>query len=251
MNLIPFKFDKHRVRTIVDDGGAPLFVARDVALVLGYERPADAIRAHCKGSVKRRLPTSGGAQDMTLIPERDVYRLVMRSKLPAAEAFEEWVVAEVLPQIRRTGAYNGVLPGDLPAALRLAAELAEKGLAAQEQLSIQAPKVQAFERLAGAGGACCLTDAAKSLKLPRKVLIAWLHDNRWIYRRTGSATWVAYDSALQSRTLVQRSTTVRRDDGSAKAVSQVLVTPKGLAKLAETFERDVTVKNCSGEVEKC
>ena len=82
-------------------GAAPVwFVAKDVAALLGYAAPDNAVEQHCKGGVKRPLPTSSGVQETTLIPERDVYRLVMRSKLPAAEQFEEWVVGTVLPALR-------------------------------------------------------------------------------------------------------------------------------------------------------
>ena len=61
--------------------------------------------AHCKGSVIRRLPTAGGTQDVKFIPESDLYRLVFRSKLPTAEKFTDWVTMEVLPSIRKHGAY--------------------------------------------------------------------------------------------------------------------------------------------------
>lgn len=92
------------IRTI-EEAGKILFVANDVAKALGYSRPADAVSAHCKGSVKRRLPTNGGMQDLKVIPEGDVYRLITHSKLPSAEKFESWVFDEVLPTIRKTGSY--------------------------------------------------------------------------------------------------------------------------------------------------
>ncbi|RDH46593.1 hypothetical protein B9G39_00195 [Zooshikella ganghwensis] len=93
---------------------APWFVAADIAAALGYSRARDAIQAHCKGAVKYRIPTTGGVQMASIIPERDVYRLIMRSKLPQAEQFEEWVVAEVLPSIRKTGGYIQAGPEDTP-----------------------------------------------------------------------------------------------------------------------------------------
>ncbi|NKD45000.1 BRO-N domain-containing protein [Haematospirillum jordaniae] len=95
-NIIPFSFEGYGVRTIVDESGEPWFVAKDVATILGYSNPQKAVRDHCKGAVKRRLLTQGGEQDVTIIPERDVYRFIMRSRLPAAERFEEWVTGEVL-----------------------------------------------------------------------------------------------------------------------------------------------------------
>lgn len=85
--------------------GEPWFVAADVCRALGYVRPADALAQHCKGSVKRRLLTMGGEQDVKFIPEGDVYRLITHSKLPAAEKFESWVFDEVIPSIRKTGGY--------------------------------------------------------------------------------------------------------------------------------------------------
>ncbi|ABK98742.1 BRO-N domain-containing protein [Pelobacter propionicus] len=100
-----FCFEDAAVRTI-ERNGEPWFVGKDVAEILGYAAPRNAIRDFCKGGIKSMLPTGGGLQEMTIIPERDLYRLIMRSKLPAAERFEEWVVAEVLPAIRKTGFYN-------------------------------------------------------------------------------------------------------------------------------------------------
>lgn len=73
------------VRTMEEDGKV-LFVANDVAKSLGYAVPKDAVSAHCKGAVKRRLLTSGGEQEMKVIPEGDVYRLVTHSKLPVKES---------------------------------------------------------------------------------------------------------------------------------------------------------------------
>lgn len=92
------------IRTVEIDG-KPYFVANDVAKSLGYKRPADAVTAHCKGSVKHRYLTEGGEQEVKVIPEGDVYRLISRSKLPSTEKFERWVFDEVIPSIRKNGGY--------------------------------------------------------------------------------------------------------------------------------------------------
>ena len=92
------------VRTI-EENGKILFCGSDVAKALGYRRPKDAITAHCKGAVKRRLLTNGGTQEMKMISEGDVYRLISHSRLPYAEKFESWIFDDVLPTIRRTGGY--------------------------------------------------------------------------------------------------------------------------------------------------
>lgn len=86
--------------------GKPYFVATDVATALGYTNPRKAVNDHCKGVTKRDTPTSSGVQSMSYINEGDLYRLIMKSKLPSAEKFERWVMDEVLPSIRKTGGYN-------------------------------------------------------------------------------------------------------------------------------------------------
>lgn len=87
--------------------GKEYFPANQCAAILGYSVPKDAIARHCKGALKRRLPTNGGVQEVKLIPEGDLYRLIVSPKLPKAEEFERWVFDEVLPQIRRSGGYIG------------------------------------------------------------------------------------------------------------------------------------------------
>lgn len=92
------------IRTIeVDD--KPYFVGSDIARILGYKEPHKAISRHCKGGMKRTILTNGGEQELTVIPEGDVYRLIIKSKLPSAEKFESWVMDEVLPSIRKHGIY--------------------------------------------------------------------------------------------------------------------------------------------------
>lgn len=90
---------------ILEEDGKVLFCARDIASALGYSNSKDAIRRHCKGVVKRDLLTGGGNQALNFIPEGDVYRLIVNSRLPAAQEFESWVFDEVLPSLRRDGFY--------------------------------------------------------------------------------------------------------------------------------------------------
>lgn len=83
----------------------PYFCANDVAKALGYIKPNNAISTHCRATLKQGIPISGKIQDVNFIPEGDVYRLIMKSKLSSAEKFESWVFDEVLPTIRKTGGY--------------------------------------------------------------------------------------------------------------------------------------------------
>ena len=90
---------------VIDEDGKYLFCGTDVARALGYSIPSKAVNTHCKGVSKMEAPTNGGVQKLLFIPEGDVYRLIVHSKLPSAERFERWVFDEVLPSIRQHGAY--------------------------------------------------------------------------------------------------------------------------------------------------
>lgn len=93
------------VRTITRDNKI-YFAGSDVAKALGYAIPHKAVQTHCKGVLKWNIPTNSGNQDVLFITEGDIYRLIMKSKLPSAEKFERWVMDEVLPSIRKTGSYQ-------------------------------------------------------------------------------------------------------------------------------------------------
>ncbi len=107
-DLSVFAFDSQAVRVVMVDG-EPWFVGKDVAEALGYTNPQKAVRDHCKAP-----KPVGGEQNVhphrldpqtVIISEPDMLRLIVGSKLPAAERFERWVFEEVLPSIRKTGAY--------------------------------------------------------------------------------------------------------------------------------------------------
>ena len=96
-----------RIR-VIEENGKYLFCGTDVAAALGYSNPRDAIIRHCRYVVKRDAPHPQSPDrkiSMTFIPEGDLYRLIVHSKLPSAERFEQWVFDEVLPTIRKHGAY--------------------------------------------------------------------------------------------------------------------------------------------------
>jgi prophage antirepressor-like protein len=108
--VLPFRFESISVRAVEVDG-VPWFVGKDVAEALGYADPADAMAKHCKGVAKRYpLQTGGGGQEIRIISEPDLFRLVANSRLPDAERFERWIFEEVLPSIRKTGGYQQAQP---------------------------------------------------------------------------------------------------------------------------------------------
>jgi len=158
-NLISKAFEGHSIRIVTDEQGEPWFVAADVASALGYTDTDQAI--------------------LSAIPERDVYRLIMRSKLESAERFEEWVVGEVLPSIRKNGGYIVGQEQDTPElimakALMVAQSVIERKTVelqrAQEQIAIQAPKADFADRVAGADKGVLLGNFAKAAGIgPKKI----------------------------------------------------------------------------------
>lgn len=103
--LIPFHFDGRDIR-VIDVNGVPMFVGKDICGALGYVDHANAIKQHCKGvAFHHPLQTAGGVQELRVLAESDVLRLIISSALPAAQTFERWVFEEVLPSIRKTGSY--------------------------------------------------------------------------------------------------------------------------------------------------
>ena len=121
MQLAIFKYQSpeeqqlNPIRTVEIDGEI-WFVASDVAKTLGYAKPNNAVKTHCKdrGTLKQGIPTSSGEQDMVLINEPNVYRLIIKSQLPTAERFETWLFEEVVPSIRKKGFYGKIDRTELP-----------------------------------------------------------------------------------------------------------------------------------------
>lgn len=129
-----------------------------------------------------------------------------------------------------------LIPQSLPEALRLAADLAEQKAQAVAALAVAAPKAQALDRMAGADGSLCITDAAKVLKVRPKDLFQWMHANHWIFRRAGSGVWVGYADKVQTGLLEMVYTTVKGSDDQDRTVERVKVTPRGMTKLAQVAD---------------
>lgn len=132
------RFGRVRVAMTSDK---PMFFANDVAKALGYVEYQKAVRTHCKGVSEMDTPTAGGIQRVKYIPESDVYRLVMRSKLPQAEQFQDWVCDEVLPAIRKTGGYMVAKVDDTPEMI-----MARAVLVANETINRQKQQLEQAEK---------------------------------------------------------------------------------------------------------
>lgn len=178
-----------QIRVIQADGKY-LFCASDVAKSLGYKRPADAVTAHCKGSVIYRLPTAGGEQLAKLIPEGDVYRLIVHSKLPNAVKFERWVFEEVLPTIRKYGGYLGEslmeqIQQDPDVLFRFAEALLKErkdNNALRKELLALKPKAEFYDAFVNPGDCTNIRATAKELNVPERLFCKYLQHKKYLYR---------------------------------------------------------------------
>jgi len=159
----------------LDINGKPYAVGVDVTRVLGYANPSKAVLDHCKGITKLGIPSLGGIQETNVIPEGDIYRLIIRSKLPTAERFESWVFDEVLPALRQKGNYNiqqstlslPQLPQTYQEALRQLADQVEEN----EKLM---PKAQKYDQFMSSEGNQTIGQVAKVLNTGRTRLFKLL-----------------------------------------------------------------------------
>lgn len=242
MNGMMFEFDGAPVRAVKIDG-EPYFVGRDVADRLGYADPADAMKRHCKGPVKRRpLQTAGGVQAVRVLSEPDVLRLIISSKLPAAERFERWVFETVLPAIRKDGAYvvgeEKVATGEMTEdelLLRAMTILQDKAtrLAAERDAAVSRvaklePEAGAFTNFLGTSGKLTLRDAAKQLGLGPKDFVSRLIAGGYLFRSSGDLH-VKAEYAPAGRGWFE----TRARSGFGWNSIQVFVTNKGLAAFAK------------------
>ena len=226
--------DFGEVRTL-EENGSVLFCGSDVAVALGYAKPRNAIGTHCKGALKRGILTAGGNQEMTFIPEGDVYRLIARSKLPGAEQFERWVFDEVLPSIRKNGGYiagqEAMTAEELMAkALLVAKKTIEEKEAElsrrQVENAIMAPKADYFDELVERNTLTNFRETAKQLGVKQKAFISFLMERKFIYRdKRGKLLPYAdkNDGLFEVKECFNNAT--------QWAGTQTLVTPKG----RETF----------------
>ena len=189
-----------RVVTIEDE---PWFVGKDVAELLGYSNISDALLSHVDEDDKRLIQKSENAtfqipnRGMTIINESGLYSLVLSSKLPTAKKFKRWITGEVLPSIRKHGAY--MTPETLEAAIlnpdtmiqlctalkeeqdkRKVLEVANATLTVDNQ--IMKPKADYFDELVDRNLLTNFREAAKQLSVPPKKFVTFLLDHKYIYR---------------------------------------------------------------------
>ena len=222
------------IRTIQEDDKV-LFCGSDIAKALGYARPADAISAHCKGVCVLPTPSAGGVQNTKFITEGDVYRLIAHSKLPSAERFERWVFDEVLPSIRKNGAYmtEDVLEKALASPdflIELATRLkAEKAKNAQLTVSnqIMQPKAEYIDMLVDRNLLTGIRDTAKELGIRQNDFVRFLLDKGYLFR-TKKGKLRPYATYVDGGLFEMKEFV---NDKTGYTDAQTMITPKG----KETF----------------
>lgn len=230
------------IRT-VEIKNEPWFVGKDVAEVLGYSNTMKAIRDHVKDNHKlaERIVLSGQTREAILIDEAGVYSLIMRSKLPTAERFQEWVTSEVLPAIRKTGGYiNGSesMSDDeiMARALLMAQKTIENNKERISQLESDNDRMRPKEIFADAVAASDQTiligDLAKLIKqngydIGQKRLFEWLRQNGYLIKRKGADYNSPTQRAMEMGLFRIKETSITCPDGHTKVNKTTKVTGKG------------------------
>ena len=236
--IVPFDFETKPVR-ISDRDGQPWFVAADVCAALDLANVGGALARledDERGSIRNPDATpAGGNPNLTIISESGLYALILRSRKAAAKRFRRWVTGEVLPAIRRTGGYGGpAAPLDLTdtATLhRLLLDHTGRTLAADERIAALEPKAAALDRLERAEGSLSVTHAAKQLGVRPGRLFDWLEGNGWLYR--GADGLLGYQVKIDQGLIEHKSHRLERRGKPDRYVPHALLTPKGIARLAE------------------
>jgi prophage antirepressor-like protein len=174
---------------VVETNEEPLFCAKDVATALGYSDTADAIQRHCKSGKKVFCPHKNGmgGTNMVYIPEKDVYRLIMRSNLPNAEQFQDWVCDEVLPSIRKHGGY--LTPDKIEEVLSNPDTIIRLAMQLKDEQSKRRDAEQHIAILTHTNKTYTATEVAKEIGMRSAAeLNRWLESEKVQYKVNG--TWV-------------------------------------------------------------
>ncbi len=248
-NIQIFKNDSFgAVRTTTDENGRILFCGKDVATALGYSDTAQAIRKHCKGVVEMTTPSNGGVQMMKYITEGDVYRLTFGSKLPSAEKFTDWVADEILPTIRKHGAYmtDSVIEQALTSPdflIQLATQLKEEQAqrrALEVQIEADKPKTIFADAVSVSKTSILVGELAKLLKqngveIGQNRLFAWLREKGYLISRKGTDYNMPTQRSMDMKLFEIKENSITHSDGHTSITKTPKVTGKGQVYFVNKF----------------
>lgn len=229
------------IRTITINN-EPWFVGKDVAEVLGYSNPRDALKKHVDLEDKgvANCDTLGGSQELTIINESGLYSLILSSKLPTAKQFKHWVTSEVLPDIRKHGAY--MTPETLEAAIlnpdyliqiatalkeeREKRKLLETENAQQKQIIGELkPRADYTDRILSNKGLVTITQIAKDYGMSGRKMNKILEDLHVQYKQSGQ--WLLYAEYHDKGYTHSKTIDITRKDGTPDVTMETKWTQKG------------------------
>ena len=234
-----------KVRTM-EINGEPYFVGKDVAEILGYTKARNAIASHVDSEDKKDAPIQGdlgGTQEMTVINESGLYSLILSSKLPKAKEFKRWVTSEVLPSIRKHGAYAvDELLNDPEFAIKTFTALKEereRSKRLSEQIEVDKPKVIFADSVSAAKSSILIGDLAKILKqngvnIGQNRLFEWFRQNGFLIK-SGSSKNMPTQKAAEMGLFEVKVSTVNNPDGSIRETKTTKVTGKGQVYFVNKF----------------
>ena len=249
MEITVFAFRGQNVRTVIKDG-EPWFVAKDVCDVLGIANPRNATaRIPDKDKDVRQMDTLGGVQNLSIISEAGLYRLVLRSDKPAAEPFIDWVTSEVLPAIRKTGGYIAARAEETPEeilarALIVAHETIDRVNRRNQKLQKEnedmKPKALFADAVSSSQTSILIGELAKLLKqngidIGQNRLFAWLRENGWLITRRGADYNMPTQRGMNASLFEIKERAITNPDGSVRIVKTPKITGRGQVYFVNKF----------------
>lgn len=250
MNQIQiFNYNSNQIRTAHKDG-EPWFVLKDVCEVLGIGHITDTAKRLESDEVGQTevIDSLGRKQIATIINESGLYNVILRSDKPEAKPFRKWVTSEVLPSIRKHGAY--MTPETLEAAIlnpdtmiRVLTALKDeqsKNEALKAQAALDAPKVLFADAAAASHTTILIGDLAKLIRqngveIGQKRLFAWMRENGYLIRQEGSSYNMPTQRAMELGLFQVKETAVTHSDGHVTISRTAKVTGKGQTYFVEKF----------------
>lgn len=229
-----FNFDNQKVRTLIIND-QPYFVGKDIATILNYANTQRSINQHVDEVDRRgyQISTPSGTQTMTVINESGLYSLILSSKMPRAKEFKHWVTSEVLPSIRKHGAYmtdekieEVLLNPDT--IIKLATELKterERRSIAEQRVNELTPKASYYDLVLSNKSLVTITQIAKDYGMSGQAMNHKLHDLGVIYKQ--GDTWLLYSKYQRTGWTHSETIMVDKADGTQKAVMHTKWTQKG------------------------
>ncbi len=241
-----FSFEGRQIRALTIEG-EPYFVGKDVAEVLGYSNSRKAIADHVDSEDKgvTKCYTLGGTQQTTIINESGLYSLILSSKLPDAKKFKHWVTSEVLPTIRKHGAYMtdakaAAIVTDKGSLADLLQQAAEQLKRKDIQIEQMKPKALFADAVSTSDTPILVGELAKILhqngvSMGQNRMFRWLRDNGYLISKKGSDYNMPTQRAMELGLFRIKENAITHSDGHVTITKTPKVTGKGQVYFVNKF----------------